>query len=506
VCSPTRASLLTGRYNYRTGVVDTYLGRSMMRPTEVTFAELLRDAGYRTGIFGKWHLGDCYPLRAIDKGFQEALVCKGGGIGQPSDPPGNKYFDPVLFRNGKAEKCRGYCSDIFTDEAMKFVEKSVDKPFFLYLAFNAPHEPLQVDDKLVEPYRKMDLSPAAFPKIGLPVTNPATKEQTARVYAMVENIDTNLGKLFKLLDDKNLAKNTLVIFLTDNGPAHALFNTGLHGRKGSVYDGGIRVPCFVRWPDRFGAGTKLDFPAAHIDVTPTILDCCQVQPPKNLDGIALTALLRDRATARPERNLFFQWHRGDVPVLHRAFAVRGPRYKLVQAVGAGDYPQRDRWNVQLFDLLNDPYEQTDLSDKHPDIVRAMGKAYKDWFADVGKDGYDPPRIYLGAEQENPVTLTRQDWRGPRAGWRIDDLGQWEITVARPGTYTVIARFAPRTDPATAHLRIGAVTVEQKVEPRATEIAFRDVKLPKGDARFEAWVNTGSVNAGMTYVEVERLRE
>src|SRR5262249_20618750 len=265
VCSPTRASLLTGRYNYRTGVVDTYLGRSMMRPTEVTLAELLRNAGYRTGIFGKWHLGDCYPMRAIDKGFQEALVCKGGGVGQPSDPPGNRYFDPVLFRDGKAEKCHGYCSDIFTDEAIKFVEKSADKPFFLYLAFNAPHEPLQVVDKLVEPYRKMDLSPAAFPKIGLPVTDPAAKEQTARVYAMVENIETNAGKLFKLLDDKNLTKNTIVVFMTDNGPAHGLFNAGLHGRKGSVYDGGIRVPFFVRWPGQLPASTKLDYPAAHID-------------------------------------------------------------------------------------------------------------------------------------------------------------------------------------------------------------------------------------------------
>src|SRR5262249_5163635 len=162
------------------------------------------------------------------------------------------------------------------------------------------------------------------------------------------------------------------------------------------------------------------------------------------------------------------------PVLHRAFAVRGPRYKLVQAVGAGDDPQRDRWYVQLFDMINDPYEQTDLSDMHPDIVRDMGKAYKDWFTDVDKYDYAPPRIYLGAKQETPATLTRQDWRGPRAGWRIDDLGHWEITVVRPGTYTVIARFAPRTDPATAQLRLGAVTMEQRVDAKATEVVFREV--------------------------------
>jgi len=260
----------------------------------------------------------------------------------------------------------------------------------------------------------MDLSPAAFPKVGFPFNNPAPKETTARVYAMVENIDTNLGKLFKLLDDKKLAENSIVIFITDNGPAHARFNSGLRGRKGTVYDGGIRVPCFVRWPGHFGAGTKLDSPTGHIDVTPTLLDCCHAQQPKNLDGKSLMPLLTDRATAWRNRNLFFQWHRGDVPELHRAFAVRGPRYKLLQAAGAGDDPQREQWNVQLFDMLNDPYEQTDLSEKHPEIVRELGKAYKAWFADVGKAGYAPPRIYLGAEQENPVTLTRQDWRGPRA--------------------------------------------------------------------------------------------
>jgi arylsulfatase A-like enzyme len=506
VCSPTRASLLTGRYNYRTGVVDTYLGRSMMRPNEVTLAERLRDAGYRTGIFGKWHLGDCYPLRALDKGFQEALLCKGGGIGQPADPPGNKYFEPILFRNGKAEKCQGYCSDIFTDAAINFVDNIGEKPFFLYLAYNAPHDPLQVDEKLVEPYRKMDLSPGAFPKFGFPLTTPAPKEQTARVYAMVENIDTNLGKLLKLLDDKKLTEKTIVIFISDNGPAHARFNSGLHGRKGTVYDGGIRVPCFVRWPGHFGPDTKLDVPTAHIDITPTLLDCCHVEQPKNLDGKSVTALLTDRATVWRERNLFFQWHRGDVPELHRAFAVRGPRYKLVQAAGAGDEPRRDQWNVQLFDMEKDPYEQTDLSDTHPEIVREMGKAYKAWFAEVGKAGYAPPRIDLGAEQENPVTLTRQDWRGPRAGWRIDDLGHWEVHVSRGGTYNVTAKFPPRTDAVTAHLKIGPMSLEQKVGAKATEVVFRDVKLTPGDARLEAWLNTGSLNAGMMYVEVERVKD
>ncbi|MFL5340083.1 MAG: arylsulfatase [Gemmataceae bacterium] len=504
VCSPTRAGLLTGRYNYRTRVVDTFLGRSMMDPQEVTLAEPLRDAGYRTGIFGKWHLGDCYPLRPQDHGFQEILVCRGGGIGQPADPPGNKYFDPILVHNGQAEKMPGYCSDIFTNAVMKFIEQSGDRRFFAYLAFNAPHDPLQVADELVEPYRKMDLSPAAFPKIGFPLTNVAPREQTARVYAMIENIDTNLGKLFKLLDDRKLANNTIVIFMSDNGPAQGRYNTGLRGLKGTVYDGGLRVPCYWRWPAQLRAGGVIDAPTAHIDVAPTLLDFCGVKRPANLDGKPLDSLFLNRAAAWPERTLFFQWHRGEVPELHRAFAARGPRYKLVQAAGAGAEPNRERWKVELFDMVDDPYEQHDVAGQHSDMVKELGQQYKAWFEDVGRTrGYDPPRIFLGADAENPVTLTRQDWRGPRAGWRVDDLGHWEVKIVHAAEYSVAVKFAPRTDAGRVHLKIGQVVQDQEVAAKETETVFRGMKLPAGDAHLEAWVQVGERTAGATYVEVER---
>ena len=172
VCSPTRASLMTGRYAYSTGVVDTFLGRAMMRPEEVTLAEVLASAGYRTGIFGKWHLGDNEPLRAMDQGFQESIVLKGGGIGQDSDPPvpgGGSYFDPVLQHNGRPERFQGYCSDVYTDLAMEFIAADRGRPFFAYLAFNAPHVPLQVAERDYLPYQAMDLSTPAFPEIGQPL-------------------------------------------------------------------------------------------------------------------------------------------------------------------------------------------------------------------------------------------------------------------------------------------------------------------------------------------------
>ena len=178
VCSPTRSSLMTGRYNYRTGVIDTYLGRSMMWPDEVTLAEMLKPAGYTTGIFGKWHLGDNYPLRPVDQGFDESVVCTGGGLTQPSDPPGNLYTDPLLKVNGKWERRSGYCTDIFFNETIRFLERNRRNPFFVYLPTNAPHTPLQIADEYWKPFAAKGLD-----------------ETTAKVYGMCRNLDDNMGRL-----------------------------------------------------------------------------------------------------------------------------------------------------------------------------------------------------------------------------------------------------------------------------------------------------------------------
>ena len=199
VCSPTRASLLTGRYNFRTGVVDTYLGRALMRSDEVTLAEMLGATGYRTGIFGKWHLGDNAPLRTIDQGFEASLVLKGGGIGQPSDPPGgSSYSDPILQANGQPQRFKGYCSDIFAKAAIDFIDhRAGDRPFFAYLAFNCPHEPLEAPEAELAMYKSMNLELSTFPQLGkpIPATFAAPADKVARVYAMITNIDTNVGKV-----------------------------------------------------------------------------------------------------------------------------------------------------------------------------------------------------------------------------------------------------------------------------------------------------------------------
>ena len=500
VCSPTRSSLLTGRYNYRTGVVDTFVGRSMMHADEVTLAEMLRDAGYRTGLFGKWHLGDNYPLRPQDQGFEEVLTLRGGGIAQPSDPPGgSSYSNPILFQNGKAKSCKGYVTDVLTDAAIDFIAAPGTKPFFAYVAFNCPHAPFQVQDADWKPYRGIDLGVDAFPKIGSPwITPKANLEDIGRAYGMIANIDTNFGRLMA-----KVPQNTLVIFLTDNGPGGVRWNAGLRNRKGTVYEGGIRVPFYVRWKGELTAGRKVDTPAAHIDITPTLLDTCGV-PAKavKFDGRSVLSQLRGDTVDWPDRHLFFQWHRGDVPDLERAFAVRGQRYKLVQAAGVqvGKFTPK----FELFDIDKDPFEQKDLAVDKPDLVREYRERYADWYRDVKSTrDFVGPRIRLGSDKGNPSVLTRQDWRGPKAGWTPESEGHWDVTVDRVGTYRVTVDFDPATEARTAGVQIGNVLKQMEMPANQTRVVFEAMKLTPGDRKLEAWIQREK-RAGATFVEVERV--
>jgi arylsulfatase A-like enzyme len=478
VCSPTRSSLLTGRYNYRTGIVDTFLGRSLMWPDEVTTAELLGGAGYRTGIFGKWHLGDNYPMRAIDQGFQEALVIKGGGLAQPSDPPESKssYFDPVLQHNGKPERRRGYCTDVFFDAAIEFIEANRARPFFAYVPTNAPHSPLQIEDRWVEPFRKM----------GLP-------EPVAKVYGMNANTDANIGRLLERLKALELERNTIVIFMSDNGMAGKRYNCGMRGTKGTVYQGGIRAPFFVRWPAVIQPGRKVERIAAHIDVLPTLLDACGVPKPAGLklDGRSLLPFWDGTATSWPDRTLYTQWHRGDQPELFRACAARTQRYKLVDG-------------KELYDLQADPAESRDIAAANPDVVARMRKGYEQWFRDVSSTrGYAPSRIYIGTEFEDPVTFTRQDWRGPRAGWGAEGLGYWEVDVRESGRFRVKVQMPPAAAAGQIEFRLNGAQLKQAVDKGATECTLGPVEIPKGPGRLEAWLAMGDTTLGVHYVDVSK---
>jgi arylsulfatase/arylsulfatase A len=511
VCTPTRASLMTGRYNYRTRAIDTFRGRAMMDTSEKTIAEILKAAGYATGIFGKWHLGDCYPMRPIDQGFDMALVHRGGGIGQPSDPPGaeDKYTDPILFRNGQAEQTKGYCTDVYFREAMDWVGNTIGKrqPFFLYLPTNCPHGPFGDAPQIsYTHYKERKIAADQFPKSdGNPIPRNMDADTQARVYAMIDNIDRNVGKLLKWLDDNQLTENTLVIFMTDNGRATPGYNAGMRGNKSTVYDGGIKSPFFAYWPGKLQPGVASDRIAMHIDIVPTILEICGVTKPADLklDGRSIWPLLTRQQTNWPDRTLVSQSHRGDEPVLYHNFAARNQKWKLVSATGFGlETLPASGPRFELFDMQNDPYELHDLASQQPEVVAKLKAEYEAWFKDVGstrKDNYAPPRIIVGSSHEKTTVLTRQDWRG--AAWGPNDEGHWLIDVASSGPYDMKLIVFPTDIDRTLHLRIGSLETSTSLPAKATEHTFRAQKLPTGPQKIEAWIEANGKRVGVRFVEL-----
>jgi arylsulfatase A-like enzyme len=404
-------------------------------------------------------------------------------------------------------QAKGYCTNAFTDAAMKFIEEAGGKPFFVYLAFNCPHTPLQISEQDYLPYSRMNLAPSEFPAVGQPLPGGASQEDTARIYGMITNIDENLGRLFQKLESLKLSGDTIVLFMTDNGPQQVRYNSGLRDRKGSVYEGGIRVPFFVRWPGKFQAGLKVDRIAAHIDVAPTLLELCGVSRSQGVsfDGASLQPLLLGKAENWPDRQLYIQWHRGDEPELYRSFAVQSQRFKLVQALGAGERAAPPNAPLELYDIAADPFELRNIADRHPDIVKSLRQGYEAWFRDVGATrGYAPPRIHLGSPRENPVVLTRQDWRGPGASWTPKGLGYWEVNVAKEGRYEITLEFTSPETPAKAHFALQSVTRDEVVKSGLSKHSFSGVRLPAGPGRLEAWIQQDQNRVGVRYVEVRYI--
>lgn len=504
-CSPTRASLMTGRYHYRTGVTEVTGGTFLMHADELTIAEVLREAGYRTGIFGKWHLGDMYPMRPSDQGFEETLVHKGGGIGQAAGPDGNTYFDPILEHNDVSKRFPGYCDDIFADAAIAFMERHRDGPFFAYYATNLPHFPLVVSDERADPYRKLGLH-----------------EHNALTFGMVENIDANVGRMLAKLSELGIERDTIVVFTSDNGPRTRRtkndvypdrYVANLRGTKTSVYDNGLRVPFFIRWPGGFSGGRKIDTMAAHIDLLPTLLEAAGVRPPESvrLDGLSLMPLLRGEAGGWPDRTVFFQWHNGPVPFQYVHFAARTQRYKLIQPQDnphAIDDPpsvadvRRMLDTLELYDIQADPSELNNLARKHPEIVEKLLGEYEDWFSDVtgDRDFHNPQRMHVGTEHQNPVILSRFDLRSKRSN---KHWGVWEIQ-AEAGRYRLTLRHGKAPSDTVAHVRFAGLHRSVPVSAGAAVTVFEDVQLPGGPGQFEAYLKHDRVAESARYVDVERL--
>lgn len=507
VCAPTRSSLMTGRYSLRTGVRDTYNGGAIMASSEVTIAEMLKQANFTTGIFGKWHLGDNYPSRPSDQGFDESLIHLAGGMGQVGDftnyfKKDTSYFDPILWHNNEQKPYKGYCSDIFTENAIEFIENNKNNPFFCYLSFNAPHNPLQVPDEYYQAYKTLDPTDGIDPEL-IPneKISEKTKDNTRKVYAMVTNIDDNLKKLFNKVDELGIKDNTIVIFMTDNGPQHVRYIAGMKGRKSSVYNGGIRVPFFLRFPAMFSGNQEVNQFTAHIDLLPTLSKLCNVEMPRDrkIDGRSFIPSINSEKL--PERSFFSYWTR-KYPELYNNIALQRGQFKLI---GKTDYNSPIE-NFELYDTYNDPFEKNNLVTQKKSIALSLKKEMHQTFLELvnSENLKNPPRIMLGSDFENPVYLNRNDAGGQRAVWNQEQAYSfWKVDINKEGLYDLKFKFLkPLPANGNMYLEIGQ-SIQQKFNSKDNLdlIEMKSVYLPKGFNDFTPFYMFQKGNYFPLYVEV-----
>ena len=379
-CSPSRSSIMSGKHEFKNGVTHTILERERMSLKSMTLAQVLKSAGYTTGIFGKWHLGDEDAYQPDKRGFDEVFIHGGGGIGQTypgtcGDAPGNTYFNPAIKHNGTFEKTDGYCTDLFFRQATKWIEASSKgkQPFFAYIPTNAPHGPLQCPEEY-----KQRCGGSAF-------------------YGMIANIDDNVGKLMAKLKDLAIDDKTLVVFLNDNGGTGGGFNAGMRGMKCTAFNGGARAMSLWRWPGMIKSAA-CDKLTAHLDFFPTFAQLAAAKVPedvaKTLDGFSLVPLLENpQAEWHDERMLFThvgRWGTGKEPQKHAQCSVRWKQYLQVL--------EKDQWCI--YDLKADPGEKTNIADQHKDVLAKLDKAYDAWWDDV-LPCLENEQAYKTAPKANP---------------------------------------------------------------------------------------------------------
>ena len=377
-CSPTRSALECGRSPFRNGITHTIYERERMTTEAFTLPQMLQENGYVTGIFGKWHLGDEEDHQPENRGYDRVFIHGAGGIGQKypgscADAPGNSYFDPVIRNQSIFVKTHGFCTDVFFNVALNWIKQQTDKEqkFYARISTNAPHGPFLAPEKYKKRFAEAGYTPDA-----------------QGFYGMVENIDDNVGLLMTKMDEWGLTQNTILIFMTDNGKAlhndHkdengnlvAAYNAGMKGYKGTSHEGGTHVPFFIRWPDQFSGGRDVDVLTCHFDIYPTIADILDIDlpVPEQIEGRSFLPLLLEEHPEWSDRFRFF--HQGRWPVgaepneyQYRNFAVRNERFRLVGM-------------NELYDVMNDPGETTNVIDQYPELVQEMLKAYDLWWKDT----------------------------------------------------------------------------------------------------------------------------
>ena len=500
-CAPTRASIMSGRHCNRVNVFHTIAGRSLLFEDEVILPQVLAQNGYTNAMYGKWHLGDNYPYRPEDRGFHEVVRHAAGGIGQGPDYWMNDYFDDTYWHNGETQKYEGYCTDVFFSEALSFIEKNKDKPFFCYISTNAPHSPYNVPKEYYDLYQS-----EKFEHL-----NPRLR----RFYGMITNIDDNFKRLEEKLDELDLTDNTILVFTTDNGTAagRSTYNAGLKGGKGSQYDGGHRVPFFIRWPDgKLTGGQDIEKLVAHYDLLPTFVDLLKLDfnPVKTLDGTSLKPLLNTENAEWPNRILYMDTQREQNLIKYRRYTVMDDNWRLVD----GD---------KLYNITNDRAQENNIIKAHPEVVARLAEGYEHWWQSFMDEKVDERYAYIkvGSPKENPSKINTHDmtigryspaWHQNGAITAVQPTGKWKIEFVEDGEYTISLRRFPResglainatfpaqekrieldrTAPASekadfieAYLYVAGISESIKIEEGQAEVTFKG-KVPAGKYDLEA---------------------
>ncbi|PXX21487.1 arylsulfatase [Arenibacter sp. ARW7G5Y1] len=507
MCTPTRGQLMTGLDAMRNGATFVCRGRSMIRTDIKLMPEYFSKAGYATGMFGKWHLGDSYPHRPRFRGFQEVLSFRAWGITSLADTWGNSYFDPVLMHNGVDKKYEGYCTDIYFDEAMNWIKnrKSENKPFFVYIPTNTPHTPEWVADAYSSPYQG----------------NFAGKPIPSNFFGMIANIDENIGKLEVFLKKENLQDNTILIFLSDNGTqnrdAQELFNDGMRDLKRSVYEGGHRVPLFIRWKDgKLVHGTDINELTQVQDLLPTLIELCGLDSNKDkFDGTSLASLLKGETKKLDDRMCVSQYR------------VSGEKWDSAVVMW-------DKWRLvgenELYHLPSDPGQQRNVATDFPEVAKKMSTYYDKWYDEVSVEYARERYITIGSQFANPMTLYSSDWQGDycdnQANLRKGTAkGYWDVIVDKEGIYEIeLRRWSegsgkPLIDSydgspdsevgvrpiAKAQLIVGDFNKTVDTRPQDTYVKFR-MKLKKGKSKITTNFldKNGVILNGAFYLKVIRI--
>jgi len=470
VCAPTRAELLTGRYHPRGGVHGVTTGAERLNLGEKTIGDTFKTAGYATAAFGKWHNGTQYPYHPNARGFDEFYGFCSGHWGN--------YFDPILEHNGKIVRGKGFIIDDLTDHALAFIKQNRSRPFFCYLPYNTPHSPFQVPDHFYEKFRNHPVKMR---------NRDAQKEQldsTRCALAMCENIDWNVGRILRQLDELKLAEKTIVVYFSDNGPNSWRWNDGMKGRKGSTDEGGTRVPCLIRWPGHIKPGMQIPQIAGAIDLLPTLSDMAgiPVVSTKPLDGVSIKPLLLKEAENWPDR-MIFSHQRGRV-------SVRTQQYRL-------DHTGK------LFDMTTDPGQYHDISKEKPKVAARLTKAVAQWKAEVlpktSKDDRPFPVGYaesfvtqLPARDGVPYGNVRRSARAPNCSYftnwvSADDKITWDIEVANSGDFQAVIYYtcAKENVGSTIELHFNKSRIQGKVtEPHDPPLVGAEFdRVPRGSESY-----------------------